>query len=244
VKNQQLLIWGLAAGVIALVIFVAGYAFVWNTDGQGNIDDFMRNYDGMMGGGAMGGMMGGGAMGGPVDSATAPITIDQAVDAANRYLGSYGNPDLKVREVVEFTNDYYVRVNEQSKNVGAFELLVNRNSGSVTSGPGPNLIWNTKYGMGSIHDFNGMMNSGNSTNSSTATTDMPFKKNDARDRAQKFLDLQLPGAKAGDPETFYGYYTVEVEKDGRLLGILSVDGYYGQVWWHSWHGSYLSGKKL
>jgi hypothetical protein len=78
----------------------------------------------------------------------------------------------------------------------------------------------------------------------TATTDMPVTETQARDRAQQFLDRQLPGTRAAEPDTFYGYYTVEVEKDGRVLGMLSVHGYYGQVWFHSWHGSFLNEKQL
>jgi len=54
----------------------------------------------------------------------------------------------------------------------------------------------------------------------------------------------VPGSKAGEPDTFYGYYTIEFEKDGRTLGMLSVDGYYGQIWYHSWHGAYLSEKQF
>jgi len=88
-----------------------------------------------------------------------------------------------------------------------------------------------------------MMGGRYNQNRASTTTDMPLKKNDARDRAQKFLDKQLPGTKAGEPDTFFGYYTIEVEKDGKTLGMLSVDGYYGQIWYHSWHGAFLSTKQ-
>ena len=94
--------------------------------------------------------------------------------------------------------------------------------------------------MGNSSGYGGMMGNISGTNTSaTATTDMPIKKADARDRAQKFLDKQFPGAVAGEPDTFYGYYTVFVDKDRLALGMLSVDGYYGQVVWHSWTGAVL-----
>jgi hypothetical protein len=254
-KNKPLLLWGLGAGIIALVAFIVGYAFFWPGNSYENNYGMMSGsgFGGMMSGSGFGGMMSGsgfgGMMSGPTDSSTSPLSINQALDAANRYLDDYGNSDLKVKEVMEFTNNYYVRVDEQSSSAGALELLVNRNSGTVTPEPGPNMMWNTKYGAagscgsaGSMM-FGGMM-AGRYENNTAATTDMPVKKNEARDRAQRFLDSQLAGARADDPDTFYGYYTIEIEKDGRILGMLSVDGYNGRVWWHSWHGAYLSGKKL
>jgi len=220
----------------------------------------MGGYGGMMGPGAgiSGGMMAGGMMGGgPADVATAPLSIDQAATAAKRYVDSWNNSDLKVKEVLEFTNGFYARVDEQSTGTGAFELLIDRNSGITYPEPGPNMMWNTKYGAWKnwgTGDGYGMMGggmmgpgygrSGYGPGEQNATTDMPISKSQARDRAQQFLDRQLPGTKAGEPEVFYGYYTVEVEKDGRTLGMLSVHGYYGQVWYHSWHGAYLGEKKL
>ena len=70
-KNKPLLLWGLGAGIIALVAFIVGYVFVWpiNDDGHkcGMLKDGKRGMmsggsEGMMGegGGMMGEMMGGG----------------------------------------------------------------------------------------------------------------------------------------------------------------------------------------
>ncbi|MFA5809874.1 MAG: hypothetical protein WC935_06015 [Thermoleophilia bacterium] len=302
--NSKLLSWGLAAGAVAILAALTGYLFFWSSDettarrhGMKSSGDSACMKDGdceMMGGiggmmegmggmSAMGGMMG--MMGGPTDAAATPLTVDQAADAARRYLDDNGNADLKVKEVVEFTNSFYVRVVEQSTNSGALELLVNRSSGEVTTEPGPNMMWNTKYGahsstdgndgmmddglMDGMHDGmmdsnggsmdggasmmeNGMMdggtcgmmgNAGGQVNASV-TTDMTVKKADARDRAQKYLDTRLAGARAGESDTFYGYYTVKVEKDGRTFGILSVNGDDGKFWYHAWLGAYLSGKQL
>ena len=38
---------------------------------------------------------------------------------------------------------------------------------------------------------------------------------------------------------FYGYYTLDFEKDGRIAGMLSVNGYSGQVFLHTWHGTFI-----
>ena len=58
--------------------------------------------------------------------------------------------------------------------------------------------------------------------------------------AQKFLDANLPGTTASTtPDAFYGYYTVEVLKDGKVYGMLSVNGLSGQIIYHHWHGTFI-----
>jgi len=54
----------------------------------------------------------------------------------------------------------------------------------------------------------------------------------------------LPGSKADEVEPFYGYYTIHVLKDGAIYGMLSVNGYTGQVWYHFWHGPFLGMREL
>jgi len=39
--------------------------------------------------------------------------------------------------------------------------------------------------------------------------------------------------------TFYGYYTIEVLSNGTTYGMLSVNGYTGQIWYHTWHGTFI-----
>jgi hypothetical protein len=57
--------------------------------------------------------------------------------------------------------------------------------------------------------------------------------------AQQYLASSFSGTSAGDVDTFYGYYNVDVLSNGNPFGMLSVNGYSGQVWYHSWHGSYI-----
>ncbi len=58
--------------------------------------------------------------------------------------------------------------------------------------------------------------------------------------AQRYLDANLPGAEAEDsPDPYHGYYTLHVERNGKVVGMLSVDGITGQVWPHAWHGELL-----
>lgn len=178
-----------------------------------------------------------------------PITFDEGVEAAQQYLKSYNNADLKLDEVMEFDNNFYALVTEKSTGADAFELLVNRYTGVVHPEPGPNMMWNTKYGhmagqdgmMGGMMSGQGMM--GGQRNQQTGTLTVTVDQ--ARSAAQQWLDANQPGARLADDEMqFPGYYTMDFLKDGTVVGMLSVNGYTGQVWYHTWHGNFISEKEL
>jgi hypothetical protein len=193
----------------------------------------MGGHGGMMGGygnGMMGygsgyrtghGMMGG--YSGAGYGATNPITIDEAKKSVEQYLASTGNPELVLAEVIDFDNNFYAGVKENGTGKYAFELLVNNYTGAVFPEMGPNMMWNTKYGR-----------MGWNTTSQTTVT-----KEQALGIAQNYLDGALPGTKTGDADEFYGYYTIEVTKDTKIYGMLSVNSYTGDVWYHNWHGAFV-----
>jgi hypothetical protein len=192
---------------------------------------------GMMRNGASiinGGMMGGGTMMGFGSSAllgVKPLSVDQATTAVNGYLSKLGNQDLTLAEVMIFDNNAYARITEKSTGASAFELLVDPATQAVTPEPGPNMMWNAKYS-----PMRGMM--GGATGE--ATTAMPVSAVDALKVAQTYLDKNLPGAKtATDADTFYGYYTIDILRDGKVAGMLSVNGYTSQVFLHTWHGNFI-----
>ena len=57
---------------------------------------------------------------------------------------------------------------------------------------------------------------------------MPVNAQQAVQYAQRYLDAQGTGLTAeSQPDTFYGYYTVRTLKDGKIEGMLSVNGYTG-----------------
>jgi hypothetical protein len=206
----------------------------------------------MMGGGPYGlGMMGLG--GSPPRPNSETLTIEQVEKDLATYLQNYyGGSDLKVAEVMEFDNHFYVAMKESSTGIHAFELLVDKWTGSIAPEPGPNMMWNTKYGHMGGRGY-GMMGWGiQSTGSwcgsggvgrfgsSKDVRDMTVSPAEARKYAQAFLDTNLPSTTAEeDPATFYGHYTLHVEKDGKVLGMLGVNGYTGAVWYHSWHGRFI-----
>ncbi len=186
-------------------------------------------YGGMMGSGMMGGMMGG--WGGRYNSNGQPLTLEQATESVSRFLNSYGG-GLELKEVMEFDQNFYAEVEEKSTGIHAVELLVNKYTGQVSPEMGPNVMWNTKYGM-----MNQMM--GSYYRGGSPTVEMPITPEQARSLAQRFLDANRPGLQAGESDTFYGYYTLHTLKNDRIEGMLSVNGYNGQVWYHTWHGPFV-----
>ena len=228
-----------------------------NTGTTGQYGTYGTYSGGMMGGG-MGGMMGGGyngygygttappayagqngwgcPEGNGWTGSTAPIqgtniTLSKAVDISQAYLASLNNPDLAIDEVEEYTQNFYVLFTEKSTGLGAFEMLVDKYTGSIYPEMGPNMMWNTKYGMMS----GGMMGwfTGTQTGPLTVTVEQ------AKTNAQQFLSVNFPGTTVGSVDTLYGYYHVMVELSGTGYGMLSVNGYTGQVWFHNWHGAFI-----
>lgn len=150
--------------------------------------------------------------------------IEQAEEIIERYVADLGE-DYTIEEIMEFSNHFYVIVQENSTGINAFELLLDRYTGRIGYEPGPNMMWNQKYGhMARVSD---------------PTASMPIDAQEASDYAQGWLDTNILGASVEEPKVFYGYYTMDVSKNGRIFGMLSVNGYSGEVWYHSWHGEFL-----
>lgn len=165
----------------------------------------------------------------------APFTSDQAVTRAQTAVASYSNPDLTVAEVMEFSNNFYIRVKEKSSGTNAFELLVDRYRGTISPELGPNMMWNAKYSPMSQMMGNRFVPS--AQNTVTAAQ--------AKEKAQQYLDAYMNGAKvADDADAFYGYYTIDILRNGKTFGMLSVNGVSGTVWYHTWHGTFVSEKEI
>ena len=156
-------------------------------------------------------------------------TLLQAQEAVEAHLDRLGYEGLHVTEVMEFELNYYAIVAEEESGIGAMELLIDKGSSAVRPEPGPNMMWNAEYGM---HGGGGMMGG-------FATGEMTLSPEEARDVAQDWLDTNYPGRTAGEPDPFYGYYTLHFMNDGIIDGMLSVHGSSGQVWYHSWHGDFI-----
>ncbi len=234
--------------ILAVVLIVAGiaglvlsssyspytygrYSSQWSGGMMGG--GMRAGYGGMMGSGMMGaGMMGnmmqmmGGNMlvsgGVPYNSNGSLVNLEQARDIAKRYLSAQNAADLELGDLEEWEYNFYAEYKEKSTGTKAFQIVIDKYSGIVSLEMGPTMMWNTKYGMAGLQ-----------------AGAMTVTKEQATGFAQQFLDSRLPGTMAEEEGSFYGYYHFDVEKDGKMYGMLDVNGYSGQVWYHTWHGNFV-----
>ncbi|MGM0365929.1 MAG: hypothetical protein ACQEP5_05280 [Actinomycetota bacterium] len=145
---------------------------------------------------------------------------------AEEYLEGYEG--LEIVEIMEFSDNFYIEVSEADTGVGAMELLMDKRSGRIMPEYGPNMMWNLKYGM---HRRTPMSRSG---------LEMEISEEEAVELANSFLERKAAGETAQEAEKYYGYYTIHTVTDsGQIAGMLSVNGYTGDVWYHNWHGVFV-----
>lgn len=175
-----------------------------------------------------------------------PLTIAGASEAVNNFLAGLNNDNLVLGEVMIFDNHAYAQIVEKDTGIGAMELLVDPSSRAVYPEMGPNMMWNLKYGRMAGYGGYGMMGGWFGFNRPGATpgnisADMPVTPAEAVSAAQAYLDGYLGGNLTADEhaDAFYGYYTLHINRDGETIGMLSVNGYTGQVFLHTWHGKLL-----
>ncbi len=163
-----------------------------------------------------------------------PLTLDKATVIAKAYITAWNSTSkLELGDVMQFSNHFYGEAIESDTTRGAFEFLIDPATGTVYAEPGPNMMWNLRYGTMGAHM--GISRPTNDGDKMTITPDQAVKN------AQDYLDKVLPGTKVEDkPLAFYGFYTLDILRDGKVTGMLSVNGYTGQVWLHHWHGDFIA----
>lgn len=247
---------GATQGFSSTMPFAPGW-MMGNQDDTGN---FAFGPGSMMGG-MMNGMMGqmmSGMMGGnmmvnsnnPFFVAADPLTVPEVTETLNAYLAALNDSNLEVDDVMIFDNHAYAQVVEKDSGIGVMEVLVDPTTKAVYPEMGPNMMWNQKYGMMSgfggygmgmmMGGFGNMMGGFGSTND--ASTEPTVTPEQAVEAAQTYLDTYFSetGLTADDhADAFYGYYTLHVNRDGQTVGMLSVNGFTGQVFPHTWHGELL-----
>jgi hypothetical protein len=231
---------------LAIVLVLAGFAagVAWNQSrwgpgmmgyaSSGYVPGYGMMEPGMMGYGPGYGMMEpwNGSYRAPWQGDTG--SLSEAETAFQRYVNDLGYTGLEVTEIMEFERNYYAIVAEENTGIGAMELLVDKGSGAVGPEPGPNMMWNAEYGyMGRSGGMMGMMGG-------YVAGNMTLSPQEAEEVAQRWLDANLPGRTAGEADEFYGYYTLHFLNDGEIEGMLSVHGNSGDVWYHSWHGDFVT----
>ncbi|GAV21839.1 hypothetical protein [Carboxydothermus pertinax] len=212
--------------LIAIIIITGVIAYAASSTSPG--------YLGWMMGGGFNGMMGGynyNSSNSGQSSVSSTVDMNTAKTILKKYLEAIGNPNLKLAEIMEFDNHFYAEIQEIDSKKYAMELIVDKITGAVSPEMGPNMMWNTKYGhMGRMMGW--------AYNRTTLKNRITAEQ--ALQLAQQYLDKNLPGVKAVEPHEFYGYYTLHTKKDGKITGMLSVNGVNGSIWYHSWHGQFLS----
>ena len=94
------------------------------------------------------------------------------------------------------------------------------------------MMWNLKYGAMR------MMRS-------TTASDSTLTEAEARTKAQDALTAAgASGTLNEGGFSFYGYYTFDYSVDGKIAGMLSVNGLNGQVMFHTWHGPFIDEKEF
>src|SRR6266498_2900873 len=165
-----------------------------------------------------GGMMGGGYVlpgnGRRVDSLAA------ARQRAQLFADDLG---LRAGEVMQFSNGFYAEL-RTADGRGASEVLVDPAGGGVAIEYGPAMMWNTSYGM----------------HAGAAPAAAQISAADAARLAGQWLREQRRGLSVGEAEEFPGYFTLHTLRDGKIVGMMSVNAYTGAVWYHTWHGRYVA----
>jgi hypothetical protein len=250
IKSKMLIGTGLVALGLLSAVFAQGMMGQQGNTAQG------QNAQGMMGG-----MMGGGmGMMNTYAASSRPISQDEARRRAEGFAARYGQ-GVKIRDFMIFTDNFYVQVVNSKTGAGLGELLVDRYTGVVQPEYGPNMMWNTRFGMGGSgmmgSGMNGQQNQtgmmgdqnqqgqqgqgmmGSAPNSSNQVA-QPVRYNlaSAQKLAATFVAGYLPDGKVIEGFAFPGYYTFDYGRKA-IEGMLSVNAYTGEVWLHGWHGLFL-----
>lgn len=205
---------GLVLGLTALGLL--GLALT-----QGMMGGYGPGY-GMMGPGTMGMGMGGMGMMAVYPPEAKPIPEEVAKARMEAYAKRL-YPGARLKDFMAFSHNYYAQVVDE-RGQGLFELIADRYTGVVSPEPGPNMMWNTRYGM-----MGGL-----------AQAPVRYGLEEAKKLAEAFLKGFLPGARVLEEGAFPGYYTFDFGRK-EVEGMLSVNAYTGEVWVHTWHGPFLGG---
>jgi len=95
------------------------------------------------------------------------------------------------------------------------------------------MMWNTKFGMRGSSAYGGMM----SNNDFDYSIETELSDKEALEKANEYLsELSKDLIAENGGHAFYGYYTFHINEGENLEGMLSVNSYTGEVWYHTWHG--------
>jgi hypothetical protein len=177
---------------------------------------------GMMSSSMMGSLSSMGSMG--IVSLPGDGVVVSSIPAARARAASAGKAaGLHPGEVMWFDNGFYVELKD-SAGKPATEVIVDPRTGAVSTEPGPAMMWNTRLGM--------MRADGSSAG--------PVNSTKARGIATSWLAANRPGTTIKSIDAYPGYFTLDLQRNGVVSGMMSVNSSTGAVWYHTWHGAFIA----
>jgi len=236
--------------VLGVILFLTGIIGVFYERSQinfGSSGDVFYNGSGMMNSfnwsnRNTGSMMGYGSSR-SYDENDVKLTLEELEEHVEKYISNF-NTELEISDIFVYEDsEYYFSIIETDTERGAMELLVNPYTGNIFPEYGPNMMWNLKYGMhgsGGMMSGRGMMGYNNYDLSASDYEENKYTSEEAYDFGVKYLDKVNDEFELSDDyHEFYGYFTFHVDKDGQTIGMMSINGFTGDVWYHDWHGELI-----
>jgi hypothetical protein len=224
------MIGALAAAVSALVASAAvtagtlgspfGGPSTTRGDGQGSYagmrgDPGQDSYTDMMSGSMMSSM----AM---VRLPSDGVTVSSIPAARARATSAAKASGLHPREVMWFDNGFYVELKDSAEQP-ATEVIVDPRTSAVSTEQGPATMWNTRFTI---------VRAGGDTSAVDPTK--------ARGIATSWLATNRSGATIKSIDAYPGYFTLALQRNGVVSGMMSVNSSTGAVWFHTWHGAFIA----
>lgn len=68
----------------------------------------------------------------------------------------------------------------------------------------------------------------------------PVNSTEARAIATSWLATNRAGTTVRAIDTYPGYFTLDLQSNGVVSGMMSVSSLTGAVWYHTWHGTFIA----
>jgi len=230
-KITKILLLASSIGMLSILLTVLLLGKLYSTSDRWSFGRDLGHRGGMMNEGRSGWRL----------SSPAGVSESYSLDSVNTVVEAYlqnrnMSDEFYIAEIMIFDNHAYVQLNEVITGIGAMELLVDADTFNIYPEQGPNMMWNQKYGA-----MRGMMNDFRTFDWNGDPTQMPVSEEQAVQIAQEYLIRTGGNWQVEDhAEIFFGYYTLHVvDGDDATIGMLSVNGFDGDVFYHSWHGEFI-----
>jgi len=225
---------GRSSGPLTMRGFGEGsYSSMMDRQDQGPSTDMMGGQGqgpsaGMMGSqghGPHAGMMDSSMMGsmGIVSLPGDGVAVSSIPAARARAASAAKATGLHPGEVMWFDNGFYVELKD-SAGKPATEVIVDPRTGTVSTEPGPAMMWNTRFGMMPADE-----SSAGAVNSTKA-----------RGIATSWLTTNRRGTTIKSIDAYPGYFTLDLQRNGVVSGMMSVNSSTGAVWYHTWHRAFIA----